>query len=64
MSQHGPYAEPLSVEVFDGEVVVRSTNGPLGISLTPGAAAETAARLAEAAAQASQDQAQAQDGDA
>jgi hypothetical protein len=54
------YQKPLSVEVYDGEVVLRSTEGPFSAALTPAAAAKTAADLAEAArtavrAQASQD---------
>ena len=51
------YDKPLTVEVVDGEVVVRAVDGPLGISLTPQAAAETALHLAEAAEQAKRRQA-------
>jgi hypothetical protein len=54
MSQLSPYESPLTVEVVDGEVVVRTLDGPVGISLTPHAAAETAGRLAEAAERARQ----------
>jgi hypothetical protein len=49
MSHQSPYDKPLTVEVVEGEVVVRARDGPLGISLTPRAAAETAVRLAAAA---------------
>lgn len=45
----GAYQKPLSVEVCDGEVVLRSTEGPFCASLTPAAAAKTAEYLAEAA---------------
>lgn len=43
------YEKPLSVEVYDGEVVIRSTEGPFGVSLTASAAASTAKALASAA---------------
>jgi hypothetical protein len=43
------YDQPLSVEVFDGEVVVRAATGPMAIALTPRAAAATAEQLAQAA---------------
>ena len=56
MSNGQPYAKPLAVEVFDGEVVVTASDGPLGISLTADAAAETAERLAVAAQLARQHQ--------
>lgn len=49
MSHQMPYDKPLTVEVVDGEVVVRALDGPVGISLTPGAAAATAVQLAWAA---------------
>jgi hypothetical protein len=57
MSTTKAYEKPLSIEVVDGEVVVRSPDGPTAISLTPAAAAETAGRLAEAAERAAQPQA-------
>lgn len=47
----------LSVEVFDGEVVVRALDRSMGVSLTPRAAAETAEHLAKAAASAAEHQA-------
>lgn len=43
------YQKPLCVEVFDGEVVLRSAEGPFSASLTPAAAAKTAEDLAKAA---------------
>jgi len=43
------YAEPLSVEVCEGEVVLRAVNGPFSVSLTAAAAAKTAKGLAKAA---------------
>lgn len=49
MASTRAYDKPLSVEVFDGEVVIRAENGPMGVSLTPSAAAQTAQQLAEAA---------------
>lgn len=49
MSHSQPYAKPFAVEVFDGEVVITANDGPLGISLTPDAAEETAHRLSAAA---------------
>jgi hypothetical protein len=49
MSNDRPYAKPLAVQVFDGEVVITASDGPLGISMTAEAAAETAERLAAAA---------------
>ena len=57
MSHQLPYDKPLTVEVVDGEVVIRALDGPLGISLTAGAAAETAVQLAMAAERASRGQA-------
>lgn len=51
------YEKPLSVEVYDGEVVLRSTEGPFSASLTPAAAAKTAEDLAEAARVACRNQA-------
>ena len=44
------YREPLAVETFDDEVVITGP-GPIGISMTASAAAETARRLALAARQ-------------
>ncbi|MCR5876871.1 hypothetical protein LRS10_23570 [Phenylobacterium sp. J426] len=49
MADTRAYDKPLEVEVVDGEVVVRATDGPMGISLTPDAAAATAQELARAA---------------
>lgn len=43
------YQKPFSVEVYDGEIVVRSTEGPFSAALTPAAAAKTAEDLAAAA---------------
>jgi hypothetical protein len=43
------YDKALSVEVYDGEVVLRTSDGPMAVSLTPRAAAETADELAKAA---------------
>lgn len=43
------YDKALSVEVYDGEVVLRTNDGPMAVSLTPRAAAETAEQLAKAA---------------
>jgi len=43
------YEKPLAVEIFDGEVVLRATDGPFSASLTAAAAAKTAEDLAEAA---------------
>lgn len=43
------YEKPLSVEVFDGEVVLSTTEGPFSASLTAAAAAKTAEDLAKAA---------------
>jgi hypothetical protein len=57
MARQLPYDKPLTVEVVDGEVVVRALDGPVGISLTPEAAAGTAVRLAAAAEQAKRRQA-------
>lgn len=57
MSHNCPYDKPLTVEVVDGEVVVRALDGPLGISLTPHAAAQTAVQLAAAAERAARRQA-------
>jgi hypothetical protein len=42
------YDQPLDVDVYEGEVVIFGP-GPAGIALTANAAAETAARLTEAA---------------
>lgn len=42
------YDEPLSVEICEGEIVVRAPSGPFGVSLTASAAGETADRLADA----------------
>lgn len=49
MARTHAYDRPLTIEVIDGEVVMLSPDGPLGISLTPDAAAQTAAALAAAA---------------
>jgi len=49
MAGTNAYEKPLSVEVVDGEVVLRSSEGPLSASLTAEAAAKTAQDLAEAA---------------
>ncbi|HZZ70238.1 MAG TPA: hypothetical protein VFE18_18865 [Phenylobacterium sp.] len=49
MSDTKAYDTPLSVEVVDEEVVLRSPDGPVGVSLTAAAATETARRLIEAA---------------
>ena len=57
MSHQLPYDKPLAVEVVDGEVVLRALDGPLGISLPPGAAAATAVQLAAAAERARRGQA-------
>ena len=54
MSATYAHNTPLSVEVVEGEVVIRSLDGPVGVSLTPEAAKETAKQLAVAADQASQ----------
>ena len=43
------YEEPLVVEVFDGDIVMRTGEGPFAVSLTPTAAAKTAENLARAA---------------
>lgn len=48
-NQQEAYRDPLGVETFDGEVVITGP-GRIGISLTAGAAAQTAERLAAAAA--------------
>jgi len=50
------YEHPLSVEVWDGEIVLRTPEGPFGVSLTAAAAAKTAEDLAEAARSALNDQ--------
>jgi hypothetical protein len=42
------YDQPLEIDTFDGEVVIFGP-GAAGIALTASAAAQTAARLAEAA---------------
>jgi hypothetical protein len=49
MAGTSAYEKPLSVEVYDGEVVLRTSEGPFSASLTPQAAAKTAEALAEAA---------------
>lgn len=49
MAGTNAYEKPLSVEVYDGEVVLRTTEGPFSASLTAAAAAKTAQDLAEAA---------------
>jgi len=49
MSTTEAYAQPLSVEVCEGEVVLRAANGPFSVSLTAAAAAKTAEGLAQAA---------------
>lgn len=46
-----PFDEPSQVEPVDGEVTLRGP-GAAGLSMTPGAARETAARLKTAAARA------------
>jgi len=46
-----PFDEPSQVDPVDGEVTLRGP-GAAGLSMTPGAARETAARLATAAARA------------
>jgi hypothetical protein len=43
------YDEPLSVEICEGEIVLTTKDGPVGISLTPSAAAKTAEQLATVA---------------
>ena len=43
------YEQPLAVEVCDGEVVLRTEDGPFAVSLTANAAALTARELAGAA---------------
>jgi hypothetical protein len=43
------YEHPLSVEVCEGEVVLRSDEGPFAVALTADAAAQTAEQLAKAA---------------
>ena len=54
MAQPHAYDRPLIIEVIDGEVVMLSTDGPIGVSLTPEAAAETAVALAKAAREAAE----------
>lgn len=49
MAGTNAYEKPLSVEVFDGEVVLSTPEGPFSASLTAAAAAETAEHLAAAA---------------
>ena len=49
MTHRSPSDKALTIEVIDGEVVLRAVDGPLGMSLTPAAAAETAVQLAKAA---------------
>lgn len=49
MSNTQAYDKALSVEVYDGEVVLRTNDGPTAVSLTARAAAETAKALAQAA---------------
>lgn len=46
-----PFDEPSQVDPVDGEVTLRGP-GAAGLSMTPGAARETAARLTTAAARA------------
>lgn len=50
------YEKALSVQVYDGEVVLSTPEGPFSASLTPAAAARTAEVLAEAAKSALADQ--------
>jgi len=57
MKATNAYDQPLSVEVYEGEVVLRTGDGPFAVSLTPDAAAKTAEGLAEAAERARTDQA-------
>ena len=52
MSKTQAYDKALLVEVYEGEVVLRALDGPMGVSLTPRAAAETAKALAKAAQEA------------
>ena len=52
MAGTNAYEKPLSVEVYDGEVVLRTSEGPFSASLTAEAAAKTAENLAEAAREA------------
>lgn len=49
MSAIHAYDKPLSVEAVEGEVVIRSRQGPVGVSLTPRAAEHTAREMARAA---------------
>jgi hypothetical protein len=49
MAGTNAYEKPLSVEVYEGEVVLRTSEGPFCASLTAEAAAKTAQDLAEAA---------------
>ena len=49
MSITQAYEQQLYVEVCDGEVVLRSEDGPFAVSLTAQAAALTARELAAAA---------------
>jgi hypothetical protein len=49
MADTRAYDEPLTVEVFEGEIVLRASSGPFGVSLTASAALQTAERLGEAA---------------
>jgi hypothetical protein len=39
------YDLPLRVEIFDGEVVLTSTQGATAVALTPEAAAQTGRRI-------------------
>jgi len=57
MAGPNAYDKPLSVEVYDGEVVLSATDGPFSVSLTALAAAKTAENLAKAAKIAFSDQA-------
>ena len=57
MAGTNAYEKPLSVEVYEGEVVLRTTEGPFSASLTAAAAAQTAEDLAKAAKLALGDQA-------
>lgn len=56
MASTQAYEKPLSVEVYDGEVVISSTEGPFSVSLTAAAAARTAESLRQAAKAALADQ--------
>lgn len=45
MSNLSAHTEPLIVELVEDEIVLTGRSGPTGLSLTPGAALETAERL-------------------